>query len=244
MRAVSASQQAAGERGRRERAGANDDAAETTTQPFEVRCVVGVSGATPERRRDNVPGPAGRGFLLSPVHSEPGTITPRWPPNPVGTVISPGRRAARQNSLMRRWSESSAPATEAGTSRGSRAPTHAERPAIRGEPQIRTFQCDTQLGPPRGSPPPEHHPYLVQRDATPKVGPPRVVARCRWPGRTRPLTRSRSARRLGTPAQDWRRRAGHPPQMPTPLWEHRRVGLRCRAIPVIDQRPCPPRRGR
>ena len=186
----------------------------------------------------------GRGFPLSPVHSEPGTITPRWPPNPVGTVISPGRRAARQNSLMRRWSESSAPATEAGTSRGSRAPTHAERPAIRGEPQIRTFQCDTQLGPPRGSPPPEHHPYLVQRDAMPKVWPPRVVAHCRWPGPTRPLTRSRSARRLGTPAQDWRRRAGHPPQMPTPLWEHRRVGLRCRAIPVIDQRPCPPRRGR
>ena len=119
---------------------------ETTTQPFEVRCVVGVSGATPERRRDNVPGPAGRGFLLSRVHSEPGTITPRWPPNPVGTVISPGRRAARQNSLMRRWSESSGPATEAGTSRGSRAPTHAERPAIRGEPQIRTSSAIPSQG--------------------------------------------------------------------------------------------------
>ena len=102
------------------------------------------------------------------------------------------------------------------------------------------LQCDTQPGPRRGSPPPEHHPYLVQRDAMPKVGPPRVVAHCRWPGPTRPLTRSRSARRLGTPAQDWRRRAGHPPQMPTPLWEHRRVGLGCRANPVIDQRPRPP----
>lgn len=29
---------------------------------------------------------------------------------------------------------------------------------------------DTQLGVPLGSPPPEHYPYLVQRDATPKVG--------------------------------------------------------------------------
>ena len=167
---------------------------ETTTQPFEVRCVVGVSGATPERRRDNVPGPAGRGFL-SPVHSEPGTITPRWPLNTLGTVISPGRRAARQNSLMRRWSESSAPATEAGTSRGSRAPTHAERPAIRGEPQIRTFQRDAQLGSPLGSPPPEHYPCLVQRDATPKVG----AAPCRG---ALPLTRSRGRVVVSAPARN------------------------------------------
>ena len=32
------------------------------------------------------------------------------------------------------------------------------------------LQCDAQLGAPLGSPPPGHHPYLVQRDATPKVG--------------------------------------------------------------------------
>jgi hypothetical protein len=50
------------------------------------------------------------------------------------------------------------------------ASRHAERPAIRGEPQIRTFQRDVQLGSPVGSPPPEHQPYLVQRDATPRVG--------------------------------------------------------------------------
>jgi hypothetical protein len=42
-------------------------------------------------------------------------------------------------------------------------------------------------GSPLGSPPPEHHPYLVQRDATLKVGASRrVVAHCRWQGRTRP----------------------------------------------------------
>jgi hypothetical protein len=113
-----------------------------------------------------------------------------WPRNPVGTVISSGHRAAGQNSLMATLIRIVRPATEAGTSRGSRARTHGERPAIRGEPQTRTFQCDTQLGPPLGSPPPEHHPYLVQHDATPKVGPPRVVAHCRWQGRTRLVTRS------------------------------------------------------
>ena len=35
------------------------------------------------------------------------------------------------------------------------------------------------LGAPLGSPPPEHHPYLVQRDATPKVGASAVVAHSR-----------------------------------------------------------------
>jgi hypothetical protein len=52
--------------------------------------------------------------------------------------------------------------------------THAERPAIRGEPQVRPpIRC------------PAHHPYLVQRDATPKGwGKRSVVAHCRWQGRT------------------------------------------------------------
>jgi hypothetical protein len=48
------------------------------------------------------------------------------------------------------------------------------------------FQRDAQLGSPLGSPPPEHHPYLVQRDARPGLGKPRVVAHCRWPGRAAP----------------------------------------------------------
>jgi hypothetical protein len=76
------------------------------------------------------------------------------------------------------------------------APAHAERPAIRGEPQLRTFQCDTQLGAPLGSPPPEHYPYLVQRDATPKVGASPVSWRIAVgkAGRGGALTRSGRAR--------------------------------------------------
>ena len=58
----------------------------------------------------------------------------------------------------------------AASAASARRPNNAERPAIRGEPQVRTFQCDAQLGAPLGSPPPEHRPYLVQRDATPKDG--------------------------------------------------------------------------
>jgi hypothetical protein len=93
-----------------------------------------------------------------------------------------GRREA--HSLQREQSFPSSRARRfAAGACGRWASTHAERRAIRGEPQVRTFQCDTQLGAPLGSPPPGHPPYLVQRDATPKVGASPVSWRiCRWPG--------------------------------------------------------------
>ena len=58
------------------------------------------------------------------------------------------------------------------------------------------LQCDTQLRAPLGSPPPGHHPYLVQRDATPKVGASAVSWRIAVgkAGRGSPLTRSGDAR--------------------------------------------------
>ena len=49
-------------------------------------------------------------------------------------------------------------------------PTDAERPAVRGEPQVRTSSAMPSSGRLSAPLPPGHHPYLVQRDATPKVG--------------------------------------------------------------------------
>ena len=111
---------------------------------------------------------------------------------------------ALSSSMQTRHGASQPEPTEGWASR------HAERPAIRGEPQLRTFQRDVQLGSPVGSPPPEHQPYLVQRDATPRVG--RAPCHGALPLATPrgPLTRSGPAHmdrgRLGVAAALWRMR--------------------------------------
>ena len=53
---------------------------------------------------------------------------------------------------------------------GRWALTHAERPAIRGEPQVRTFQCDTSLGAPLGSPPLGTTPSSFSATRRPRLG--------------------------------------------------------------------------
>src|SRR3954470_23436559 len=87
----------------------------------------------------------------------PGTLAPE-------KLQTSPKRDRRPASLLLRRRGSSAPGTSElhATRRGASRPEpteewasrYAERPAIRGEPQIRTFQRDVQLESPLGSPSP------------------------------------------------------------------------------------------
>jgi hypothetical protein len=121
-------------------------------------------------------------------------------------------------------------------------PTHAERPAIRGEPQVRTCQCDAQPRAPLGSLPLEHHPYLVQRDTAPEVGSSRVSWRVAvgeaGPGSSRAHARLRTAHHCRIGFEAARRASSTMPPRPSgapPL------GLGCRANAAMTNAPVPPR---
>ena len=109
-----------------------------------------------------------------------------------GGRLTAGESGRGEAHSLQRDSPSQAPARRfAAGACGSSAQHTQNGPAIRGKPQVRTF-LRAQPGAPLRLPTPGHHP--LPRSTRPRArglgDKRRVVAHCRWQGRTRPLTPS------------------------------------------------------